>query len=131
MLKKKFGKHLKASVRWEKGPYFITKKVGPANFAVGGPDGFSKLLHHDKIRPARSSVEATKTPALTLPSTDVEYDLVEFRIPIRPDTPVILITTSPSTATSPIPTPPTTSPMSTPLQLPYPELSSNALSTRA
>ena len=24
LLKKNFGKHLKASVRWEKGPYFIT-----------------------------------------------------------------------------------------------------------
>ena len=34
LLKKNFGKHLKASGRWEKGPYFITKKVGPANFAV-------------------------------------------------------------------------------------------------
>ena len=44
---------------------------------------------------------------------------------------MIPINTSLPTATSPIPTPPTTSPMSTPLQLPYPELSSNALSTRA
>ena len=59
-----------------------------------------------------------------------------FRIPIRSDTlpditPVIPMTTSLPTATSPLPTPPTTSPMTTPLQLPYPELSYNALSTRA
>ena len=141
LLKKNFGKHLKASVRWEKGPYFVTKKMGPANFGVEGPNGFSKLLHHDKIRPARSSVEATKTPTLHQPSTDVEYDLVEFRMPIRSET--LPVTTpvgptatslptapSPPMATSPLPTPPPTSPMTTPLRLPYPELLSNAFSTR-
>ena len=67
-------------------PTLLPKKMGPANFGVEGPNGFSKLLHHDKIRPARSSVEATKTPTLHQPSTDVEYDLVEFRMPIRSET---------------------------------------------
>ena len=74
------------------------------------------------IRPARSRVEATKTPTLHQPSTDVEYDLVEFRMPIRSETlpvitPVGPTTTSLPTApsppmvTSPLPTPPPTSPM--------------------
>ena len=125
LLKKNFGKHLKASVRWEKGPYFITKKMGPANFGVEGPNGFSKLLHHDKIRPARSRVDATKTPTLHQPSTDVEYDLVEFRMPIRSETLPVITPTAGPTVTSPLPTPPPTSPMTTPLRLPYPELLSN------
>jgi len=136
LLKKNHGKYLKAQVRWEKGPYFITKKVGPANFGISGPDGFKKLLHHDKIRPARSSVEAIKTPRLPAEeSSDDEYDIVEFRMPLRAENQQVQstaspVTTSPASPTSPPPaalhssSPSTpiqaTSPLSTSLTVPYP-----------
>ena len=141
LLRRNYGNHVSANVRWLKGPYYISKKVGPANYGVSGPKGFQKILHHDKIVPAKSSVEAIRTPELPNQTAPVQFNLVEFRVPVSPP---VRVTTPPPTAPTqltpstpalPTITPSTvathrsSSPLSTSLIIPYPDESSNALAS--
>ena len=136
LLKRNYGNHVSANVRWLKGPYYIAKKVGPANYGISGPGKFEKILHHDKIMPAKSTVEAVKTPELPTQTGPAQVHFVEMRVPISstiataptqvtpstPSTPAVLPTFTPS----PVATPRSSSPLSTSLIIPYPDESSNA-----
>ena len=134
LLKRNHGDYPKASVRWLKGPYYISKKVGPVNYGITGPDGFTRLLHHNGIRAARSSIEATKTPDLVL-EEESQPEAHQFRVTIehhlarqepqsitnpiqQPRTPTTPVHQVPSTPPNqPISTP--HQPLTTPLRLPF------------
>ena len=61
LLKRNFGDNPKISPNWKRGPYYIEKIIGPVNFAVKGPLGTSKVIHHNNIKPVGSEIEASKT----------------------------------------------------------------------
>jgi len=83
LLRRNYGNHVSANPRWLKGPYYVKKKFGIANYGITGPDGFSKLLHHDKIRPAKSKVEAIRTPESPEHMThEAQYNVVQLKVPI-------------------------------------------------
>ena len=61
LLKRNFGPHPKISVNWKKGPYIVTKKIGPVNYAIKNPKGIVKVIHHDNLMPVRKEHEASRT----------------------------------------------------------------------
>ena len=83
--------------------------------------------------PAKSTVEAVRTPELPTQSAPAQVHFVEIRVPISspiataptqvtPSTPAVLTTITPS----PVATPRSSSPLSTSLIIPYSDKSSNA-----
>ena len=108
--------------------------MGPVNYGITGPDGFTRLLHHNGIRAARSSIEATKTPDLVL-EEESQPEAHQFRVTIehplarqepqsitnpiqQPRTPTTPVHQVPSTPPNqPISTP--HQPLTTPLRLPF------------
>ena len=129
LLKRNYGNHVSANVRWLKGPYYIAKKIGPANYGIRGPQGFEKILHHDKIVPAKSKIEAMKTPELPCQTAPPKIDLVEFKVPVSPPTRVdTSLRTAPTQMT---PSTPDIAPSLPPtsLVLPYPGEHPNAFAS--
>jgi len=129
LLKRNYGNHVSANVRWLKGPYYIAKKIGPANYGIRGPQGFEKILHHDKIVPAKSKIEAMKTPDLPCQTAPPKIDLVEFKVPVSPPTRVdTSLRTAPTQMT---PSTPDIAPSLPPtsLVLPYPGEHPNAFAS--
>ena len=64
LVKRTHGKFPKAAVKWVDGPFILTKKVGPVNWAVTDAAGKSKIKHHNLIRPALEKREPARTPEL-------------------------------------------------------------------
>jgi hypothetical protein len=63
LVKRNYGEHPKISVKWEDGPYYIERKVGPVNWAVRNAQGKTRVLHHDLIKKSGENIEAAMTPS--------------------------------------------------------------------
>ena len=81
LIKREAGKYPKLNPKWLNGPYIIDRKIGPVNFAVRNSKGQTRVLHHNKLKPAVKHFAASRTPGCDL---DIAREVVDNQDCVNP-----------------------------------------------